>query len=91
MPRYQHPRIGPDDDVSIAVDLGGYQVVTDADGVFEAECDADVRALATAHRTTPEAMRVDGDDPGTCDVVKQDGEVCGRELPCPYHGNAEDD
>lgn len=21
----------------------------------------------------------------TCDVVKTDGEVCGRDLPCPYH------
>lgn len=21
----------------------------------------------------------------TCDVVKQDGEVCGRDLPCRYH------
>lgn len=22
---------------------------------------------------------------GTCDATKSDGEVCGRELPCPYH------
>jgi len=85
MPTYQHPRISPGDDVAIAVDLGGYQVVTDADGQFEAESDADVEALATAYRTTPEQMRVGGDDPGTCDVTKADGEVCGRELPCPYH------
>lgn len=21
----------------------------------------------------------------TCDVVKADGEVCGRSTPCPYH------
>lgn len=21
----------------------------------------------------------------TCDVVKSDGERCGRDLPCPYH------
>lgn len=21
----------------------------------------------------------------TCDTVKSDGEVCGRDLPCPYH------
>ena len=27
----------------------------------------------------------DGDDPDTCEVVKSDGEVCGRELPCGYH------
>lgn len=24
-------------------------------------------------------------EPDTCQVVKQDGEVCGREKPCPYH------
>jgi len=24
-------------------------------------------------------------EPATCDVVKNDGEVCGRERPCPYH------
>lgn len=22
----------------------------------------------------------------TCDVVQNNDEVCGRELPCPYHG-----
>jgi hypothetical protein len=26
----------------------------------------------------------------TCDVVKNDGEVCGRGLPCPYHSDTED-
>ena len=25
------------------------------------------------------------DESATCDVVKSDGEVCGRELPCQYH------
>jgi len=30
--------------------------------------------------------RVETDDgPDTCQTVKADGEVCGRELPCPYH------
>jgi hypothetical protein len=32
---------------------------------------------------------VDADDDaeptGTCDVVKNDGEVCGRDRPCQYH------
>lgn len=27
----------------------------------------------------------------TCDAVKSDGEVCGRELPCPYHSEDGDD
>jgi len=24
-------------------------------------------------------------DAETCDVVKADGDVCGRDKPCPYH------
>lgn len=27
----------------------------------------------------------DGDEIDTCETIKSDGEVCGRELPCPYH------
>jgi len=27
---------------------------------------------------------------GTCTVEKNDGEVCGRDLPCPYHSDTED-
>jgi len=34
--------------------------------------------------------RLDEDDVETCTVVKNDGEVCGRELPCQYHGDDED-
>lgn len=34
---------------------------------------------------------VDGEDTETCDVVKSDGEVCGRELPCPYHSDEDDE
>lgn len=26
---------------------------------------------------------------GTCQTVKADGEICGRELPCPYHSEGE--
>lgn len=33
-----------------------------------------------------------GDDTvGTCQEVKTDGEVCGRELPCPYHSEDDED
>jgi len=28
--------------------------------------------------------------PDACQTVKNDGEVCGRELPCPYHSDSED-
>lgn len=27
----------------------------------------------------------------TCQTVKSDGEVCGRDLPCPYHSDDEED
>jgi len=27
----------------------------------------------------------DGDEDEVCETVKSDGEVCGREKPCPYH------
>ena len=30
-------------------------------------------------------------DPATCDTVKSDGEVCGRELPCSYHSDDNED
>lgn len=40
-----------------------------------------------------ETSEVDSDaeqDSVTCDAVKADGEVCGRELPCPYHSEGDD-
>lgn len=38
----------------------------------------------------PDCSPLDSDSgsdsaPETCETVKADGEVCGRELPCPYH------
>lgn len=41
------------------------------------------------HVDEPESDDVD--DAETCTEVKSDGEVCGRELPCPYHSDDEDD
>lgn len=32
----------------------------------------------------------DGGDADECQEVKADGEVCGRELPCPYHSDDEE-
>lgn len=32
-----------------------------------------------------------GEGEGVCSVEKQDGEVCGRDLPCPYHGDNDDE
>jgi len=84
MPRYRHPRnIGRDDPAQFAVDLGGERVVLDADGCFETDADDAVARLARVHGFEVDALRVDTAD--TCDTVKSDGEVCGRERPCPYH------
>jgi len=87
MPRYRHPRVDDGDTpiAGFAVDLGDEQPVVQPDGTFEADAGA-VRTLASAYGMEPSALRVDGDSGGeTCDTVKQDGEVCGRDLPCPYH------
>lgn len=27
----------------------------------------------------------DTDERGTCETIKSDGKVCGRDRPCPYH------
>lgn len=36
-------------------------------------------------------VEADADSGGeTCTTVKSDGEVCGRELPCPYHTESEE-
>lgn len=32
----------------------------------------------------------DEEEAETCDEEKEDGEVCGRELPCPYHSDDEE-
>lgn len=29
----------------------------------------------------------ESDDTGTCQEIKSDGEVCGRDLPCGYHSD----
>jgi hypothetical protein len=82
MPRYRHPRnIGRDDPAQFAVDLGGERVVLDADGCFETDADDAVARLADAHGYDVADLRVTD----TCETVKSDGEVCGRDRPCPYH------
>jgi len=84
MPRYRHPRtLGRDDPAQFAVDLGGDRVTLDADGCFETDDRGAVERLADAHDCDVADLRVDTAD--TCDTVKSDGEVCGRDRPCPYH------
>lgn len=86
MARYRHPRVDPDADGApgFSVSLAGETIPLDADGTFETDADAAVEGLAKAYGTTADAIRVD-EPPGTCDVVKSDGDVCGRSRPCHYH------
>lgn len=50
----------------------------------------EARSLAARYGVDVESIAADddtaeSDDSGPCEVVKTDGEVCGRERPCPYH------
>lgn len=90
MPTVRHPRAR--DDVAghppAAVTVRGrsYPVARDDDPATVTLPDAaDVAALAAAYDLAADDLRVTE----TCDAVKSDGEVCGRELPCQYH--SEDD
>lgn len=88
MPEYRHPRAS--DDVSgrppERVHVTRARKATVDGGVFTAPASV-ARSIAAAHGTTEAAMRVD--DTETCTAVKSDGEVCGREKPCPYHDDEE--
>jgi len=80
--RYKHPRaLGREDPPQFAVDLNGERVVLDSAGCFETDNDRAVEQLAAAYNVAVSDLRVEE----TCDVVKGDGEVCGRERPCRYH------
>jgi hypothetical protein len=65
------------------VTVGGVNHEVDDDGTVELPTAAHVRELAGAYGLDSEDLAVDQSE--TCEVVKQDDEVCGRELPCPYH------
>lgn len=77
--RIRHPR-----GVGIAIDVNGETVTPDDNGHYDI---GDNRGwldrYARAHDCDPEDLLVA--DTATCDTLKQDGEVCGREKPCPYH------
>ncbi len=70
---------------------GSVTYPVDDGGVID--CPEDVEdeiaeTLAERYDTDVDALlegEADSDDASTCDTVKSDGEVCGRELPCPYH------
>lgn len=67
----------------VTVDGDNYDV--DDDGVVELPSEYEADRLASAYGVDVSDIRVTD----ICDVVKNDGEVCGRELPCRFH--SEDD
>jgi len=92
MPTLRHPRALDDVDghpprtvPSAAV---GERVTVDDAGEFEVAEASDARDLADAYGVDLDRLVVD--DAETCDTVKSDGEVCGRELPCPYHSEGDE-
>lgn len=67
-----------------AVTVGQETYQVDSDGVVDcpdAKADRVAQRLADAHGCDPDTLVTTP----TCDVQKHDGEICGRDLPCPYH------
>jgi len=88
--RVRHPYALEEDAPAVdgAVHIGGRRDVhaVDADGVIDVADsvpESAVESWAEGYGYTVEELRVEVAD--TCQVVKADGEVCGRELPCAYH------
>jgi hypothetical protein len=51
--------------------------------------DADGRYVGVPEYAADAVRDALGGGGGTCQVEKADGEVCGRDLPCPYHSEGE--
>lgn len=86
-----HPRVvqGKHPPPVIAVD--GTDVPVDGAGRFDVPVDQAewLAELADTYGVALHAIREGG--PGVCEAVKDDGEVCGRDLPCQYHSDSEDE
>ncbi|AFH22616.1 hypothetical protein OSG_eHP31_00020 [environmental Halophage eHP-31] len=79
--KIRHPR-----DAGIAIDVDGDHVMPGDNGHYEiGDRRGWLEDYAGAHGCDPDELLV----AETCDAVKADGEVCGRELPCPYHSDGE--
>jgi len=82
MPTVRHPRaldsVAGHPAAAVTVRGESYEI---EDGQVTLPDERDVRALAAAHGVEPDDLRL----AETCDVVKSDGDVCGRDRPCPYH------
>lgn len=87
--RVRHPRALDGDPPQVAVDVEGVHVSPNEDGTYDIPDDADGwldRYAAANDVDTAELLVEDGGSGGdTCQAVKSDGEVCGRETPCQYH------
>ena len=70
--------------VDDAVDVNGELVPID-DGTFECDDESWLDRWADGYGYDADELLV----AETCDTVKSDGDVCGRELPCPYHSDTE--
>jgi hypothetical protein len=99
--RIRHPRSLDGDAPGIAIDVRGETVLPDEAGHYDiGDHERWLNRYADSYDVDPEDLVVgDTDDtdtqvddqPDTCDTVKADGEVCGRELPCPYHSDSDTD
>lgn len=91
--RLEHPHVQRDTTPPGAVTIDGETYTLD-DGVVQLPDSSGSKLLnAWANRfdVDPDALRQSDSDAETCDVIKNDGEVCGRELPCPYHSDDTED
>lgn len=90
MPTLRHPRarddVPGDPPRTIPSDAVGERVTVDDAGEFTIDDAADARSLADAYGVTVADLVIA--DTETCDAIKSDGDVCGRELPCRYHDAA---
>lgn len=78
----RHPRSLDGDPPGIAIDVRGETVLPDEAGHYDiGHRGRWLKRYADSYDVDPEDLIV----PETCDTVKSDGEVCGRDLPCPYH------
>lgn len=57
----------------------------------QSEVSEELAAYLCEERGDFERVDAGDDSAGTCDVVKSDDEVCGRDLPCPYHSDGDEE
>lgn len=87
--RVVHPRALEDvGTVPASVDVRGESVPVDEDGTFSVPDDATGWLQTFADRYDVAVADLEQGD--TCDVVMSNGEVCGRERPCPYHDESDE-